>query len=99
MAMTAVLGVQRKKAITRRRGVRLETVITVCMGAGVPLLSLSLSNLGGRLLASGPAVLGVMALELCVSVLAVSWPTSPLPFGQLRNQAIMPAGRWQLRSI
>jgi len=51
---------------------RLSLCITVSMGCGIPLLSLSLSHLGGALLVSGHAFLGLVALGLCVSVLGVS---------------------------
>jgi hypothetical protein len=42
------------------------------MGCGIPLLSLGLSSSGGRLLEQGHIGLGVSALVLCCSVLAVS---------------------------
>jgi hypothetical protein len=42
------------------------------MGCGIPLLSLGLSSSGGRLLEQSHIGLGVSALVLCCSVLAVS---------------------------
>jgi cation transport ATPase len=50
----------------------LERTVTVLMGAAIPLLSLSLSSLGGSLLAGGQWSLGLVALALCVCVLGVS---------------------------
>lgn len=49
-----------------------ERTVTVLMGAAIPLLSLSLSSLGGSLLAGGQWFLGLVALALCVCVLGVS---------------------------
>jgi hypothetical protein len=45
--------------------------ITVGVGCGIPGLSLALSSIGGRLLVAGHSGLGVAALGLCCSVLAV----------------------------
>jgi hypothetical protein len=46
--------------------------ITIGLGCGIPGLSLALSSIGGRLLLTGQAYLGIAALALCCSVLAVS---------------------------
>jgi hypothetical protein len=44
----------------------------VAAGCGIPLLSLGLSSIGGRLLVEGHRGLGGAALVLCCTVLAVS---------------------------
>jgi hypothetical protein len=46
--------------------------MTVGMGCGIPLLSLALSSIGGRLLSEGHKALGAGSLSLCCAVLAVS---------------------------
>lgn len=46
--------------------------ITIGMGCGIPCLSLALSSIGGQLCMSGHLGLGIAALALCCSVLAVS---------------------------
>jgi len=68
---------QTRKALvmTRVQASNLGRYITVAMGCGIPLLSLSLSHLGGSLLACGTwatTFLGVFAFGLCVAVLGVS---------------------------
>jgi hypothetical protein len=64
----------RRKAltITSTQVSNLGKYLTIAMGASVPLLSLSLSSLGGSLLAGGAWSLGLVALLLCVCVLGVS---------------------------
>jgi len=66
-----------KKALvmTKVQASNLGRYITVAMGCSIPLLSLSLSHLGGSLLACGTwgtCTLGVFALLLCIAVLGVS---------------------------
>lgn len=46
--------------------------LTVSMGCGIPCLSLALSSIGGRLLVQGHRLLGLGAMGLCCTVLAVS---------------------------
>ena len=64
--------------------------ITVGMGCGIPLLSLALSSIGGRLLLEGHYGLGASALVLCCTVLAVS--LSHLAWAV---QDITRSARWQ----
>ena len=51
---------------------RVRRSITVGAGCGMPVLSLALSSIGGRLLCDGSYVLGTAMLGLCCTVLAVS---------------------------
>jgi hypothetical protein len=46
--------------------------LTVALGCGIPGLSLALSSVGGRLMTQGHVGLGVGAMALCCTVLAVS---------------------------
>lgn len=46
--------------------------LTVALGCGIPGLSLALSSVGGRLMSQGHVGLGVGAMALCCTVLAVS---------------------------
>lgn len=50
----------------------LRIIITIALGAGIPLLSLSLSHLGGSLLLTHHYYLSVAAFVLCSAVLTVS---------------------------
>ena len=70
--------------------------LTVALGCGIPGLSLALSSVGGRLLGQGHTALGVAAMALCCSVLAVSlshlaWAVkdfSRSAFGDLLHQHV-----------
>ncbi len=72
-----------RKILDARHVSRLEKMITIAMGCGIPLLSLSLSRLGGHLLATGTVVLGIVALALCVTVLGVSLSHLAWAIGQI----------------
>lgn len=51
---------------------RYKLGVTIAMGCGIPLLSLSLSSIGGALIESEQRLLGITALVLTCGVLAVS---------------------------
>jgi hypothetical protein len=51
---------------------RLALILTIVMGVGIPLLSLSLSTIAGKLALTGHEYLAASALVLTSSVLAVS---------------------------
>lgn len=55
-----------------QRSARARWWTTVALGCGVPALSLSLSSIGGRLLAEGHGLLGSCGMVLCCTVLGVS---------------------------
>lgn len=68
--MPAVKPKPRKPAKAPRSGPR--KWLTVGTGCGVPVFSLAMSSIGGRLITSGYMVLGAGAMGLCCTVLAVS---------------------------
>jgi hypothetical protein len=65
-------------------------LLCVGMGCGIPLLSLSLSSIGGRLLCEGHGGLGAATLGLCCAVLAVSLSHLAWAIGDITRSA-----RWQ----
>jgi hypothetical protein len=69
-------GVARKRPVAKRpsrpAGGWARRGITLVLGCGIPGCSLALSSIGGRLCTEGQTALGVAALALCCSVLAVS---------------------------
>jgi hypothetical protein len=73
---------------TLRAGLR--RWLCVGMGCGIPLLSLSLSSIGGRLLVEGHRGLGAAMLGLCCAVLAVSLSHLAWAIGDITRSA-----RWQ----
>ncbi len=68
--------------------------LCIGMGTGIPLLSLSLSSIGGRLVADGHVALGTAALGLCCAVLAVSLSHLAWAVGDITRSS-----RWQSWSL
>lgn len=61
-----------KQPSSSLRETHLRTIITISMGVGIPLLSLSLSHLGGALLLTSDYTLAVALFLITAAVLGVS---------------------------
>lgn len=70
---------------------RFALLMTLALGAGIPLLSLALSKLGGSLLMAHHYALGAFAFALMASVLAVSLPHLASSIGSLTGSEPRPA--------